>query len=153
MTKPIADVYYVKQGTDAYQDFTTKWVGLTILKMDGFNKKGKAKNIYTRSWINSANDDVYVPDVVYFESPDMSISFMVNDFDNHSVNVEAVHDSFIDYMTTHKVIIKTLFLDKEATFICNAEQDSTAKQLKRAAGNNYILGTLTMHRVTTTASV
>ena len=58
MTKPISDVYYVKQGTDAYQDFTTKRVGLTIPKMDGFNKKGKAKNIYTRSWINSANDDV-----------------------------------------------------------------------------------------------
>ena len=42
MTKPISDVYYVKKGTDSYQDFTTKWVGLTILKMDGFNKKGKA---------------------------------------------------------------------------------------------------------------
>ena len=153
MTKPISDVYYVKQGTDSYQDFTTKWVGLTILKMDGFNKKGKAKNIYTRSWINSANDDVYVPDVVYFENPDMSISFMVNDFDNHSVNVEAVHDSFIDYMTTHKVMIKTLFLDKEATFICNAEYEPTTIALKRSVGNNYILGTLTMHRVTTTTSV
>ena len=43
MTKPISDVYYVKQGTDSYQDFTTKWVGLTILKMDGFNKRVRQK--------------------------------------------------------------------------------------------------------------
>ena len=64
-----------------------------------------------------------------------------------------MHDSFIDYMTTHKVMIKTLFLDKEATFICNAEYEPTTIALKRSVGNNYILGTLTMHRVTTTTSV
>src|SRR5574344_119498 len=98
MTKTISNVYYVKQGADAYQDFTTKWIGLTILKMDGFNKKGKAKNIYTRSWINSANDDVYVPDVVYFENPDMSISFMVNDFNNPSTTEEAAHASLIAHL-------------------------------------------------------
>ena len=90
MTKPISNVYYVKQGTDTYQDFTTKWVGLTILKLDGFNKKGKSKNIYTRSWINSSTDDVYMPDVVYFDNPDVAISFRVDDFESHSVNVQSV---------------------------------------------------------------
>ena len=153
MTKPISNVYYVKQGTDAYQDFTTKWVGLTILKLDGFNKKGKSKNIYTRSWINSSTDDVYIPDVVCFENPDVAISFRVDDFESHSVNVQSVHDNFIDYMTTHTVTIKTLFLDKEATFVCKAEYEPTTIALKRSDGGNYILGTLTMHRVTATNSV
>ena len=41
----IPNKYYVKQGSEVYTDFTTKWVGLTILKLDNFDKKGKAKNI------------------------------------------------------------------------------------------------------------
>ena len=153
MTKPISNVYYVKQGADAYQDFTKKWVGLTILKLDGFNKKGKAKNIYIRSWINSSTDDVHIPDVVCFENPDVDISFRVDDFESHSVDVQSVHDNFIDYMTTYKVTIKTLFLDKEATFVNNAGYEPTTIALKRSAGCNYILGTLTMRRVTATNSV
>lgn len=153
MTKTISNVYYVKKGTDTYQDFTTKWVGLTILKMDGFDKKGKSKNIYTQSWVNSQNEDVYIPDVVYFENPDVAISFRVDDFESSSVDVQSVHDSFINYMMNNKVVIKTLYLDKEATFICNSEYEPTTKQLKRLAGNNYILGTITMHRVTGTSNV
>ena len=56
-------------------------------------------------------------------------------------------------MTTYKVTIKTLFLDKEATFVNNAGYEPTTIALKRSAGCNYILGTLTMRRVTATNSV
>ena len=80
----ISDKYFVKQGTDAFQDFTVKFNGLTILKIDNFDKKGKAKNIYTQSWVNSSSEDVFVPDVVYFEQPDLDITFMVTDSYNTS---------------------------------------------------------------------
>lgn len=143
----IANKYFIKQGADAYADFTTKWVGLTILKIDDFLKKGKAKNIYTASWVNSSTEDVNVPDVVYFEQPDMTLTFKVSDFDNHAVDVNALHDDFITYMTTHRVTIKSLYAHKEADFVCLADYVPTTVHLQRTIGQNYILGTITMHRV------
>ena len=149
----IPNKYYVKQGSEVYTDFTTKWVGLTILKLDNFDKRGKAKNIYTQSWVNSNTEDVFIPDTVYFENPDMSISFKIDDFSNHGVNVSAVHDSFIEYMSTHKVMIKSLYLNKEATFVHLDEYEPTTKKISRGVGCNYILGTLNMHRVTATNTI
>lgn len=149
----ISNKYFVKQGTDAYQDFTTKWVGLTILQIDSLTKRGAPKNIYTGSWINSSQEDVYVPDVVCFDQPDVDVTFMVTDSDNHNVNVQNVHDSFIDYMTTHKTTIKSLYEDKEASFVCLKEYKPSTTKLKRPAGGNYILGTLPLHRVTNSTNV
>ena len=149
----ISDKYFVKQGTDSFQDFTVKFNGLTILKIDNFDKKGKAKNIYTQSWVNSSSEDVFVPDVVYFEQPDLDITFMVTDSYNTSIDVQSVHDSFIDYMTTHRVTIKSLYAMKQADFVCLAEYKPTLTKVKRSAGNNYITGTITMHRVTPNTTV
>lgn len=149
----ISDKYFVKQGTDAFQDFTVKFNGLTILKIDNFDKKGKAKNIYTQSWVNSSSEDVFVPDVVYFEQPDLDITFMVTDSYNTAIDVQSVHDSFIDYMTTHKVTIKSLYAMKQADFVCLTEYKPTLTKVKRTAGNNYITGTITMHRVTPNTTV
>ena len=149
----IANKYYIKKGTDSYADFTTKWVGLTLLTIDDFNTKGAAKNIYTADWINSNTEDVYIPDIVCFKQPDINFTFIVKDFDSHSVNVQSVHDSFIDYMTTNKVTIKSLYSMKEASFVCLTEYKPTTVHVKRVAGQNYIIGTITMHRVTANNTV
>src|SRR5574344_2521419 len=145
----IPNRYFVKDSVNTtYVDITTKFVGLTLLIVDNFNKKGKAKNIYTQSWVNSNTEDVYIPDTVYFEQPDIDFTFIVRDSDNHSVDVQSVHDSFIEYMTTHKVTIKSLYAMKEADFVCLAEYKPTLVNVKRVVGSNYITGTITMHRVT-----
>ena len=150
----IPNRYFVKDSVNTtYVDITTKFVGLTLLIVDNFNKKGKAKNIYNQSWVNSNTEDVYIPDTVYFEQPDIDFTFIVRDSDNHSVNVQSVHDAFIDYMTTHKVTIKSLYADKEADFICLAEYKPTLTHVKRPVGNNYITGTIQMHRVTANNNV
>lgn len=150
----IPNRYFVKDSVNTtYIDFTQKFVGLTLLIIDNFDKEGKAKNISTQSWINSDNEDVYIPDVVYFEQPDLDITFIVRDSDNHSVDVQAVHDSFISYMRRNRVTIKSLYAKKEADFVCLSEYKPTATNVNRSVGNNYIMGTITMHRVTANNTV
>ena len=39
-----ANIYFVKAGIEDYTDFTVKWKGLRILKMDGFLAQGEPKN-------------------------------------------------------------------------------------------------------------
>lgn len=150
----ISNKYFVKDSVNTtYVDITTKFVGLNLLKIDDFNKKGKAKNIYNQSWINSNNEDVYIPDVVCFEQPDINFTFIVRDDDDHNVDVQSVHDNFIDYMTTNKVTIKSLYANKEADFICLNDYAPTMSHVKQIAGQNYILGTISMHRVTANSTV
>lgn len=152
----IANKYYIKKGTDSYADFTTKWVGLTLLSIDSFNMQGAAKNIYIGDWINSNTEDVYVPDTVCFTNPDINFNFMVTDFGtsgNSAVDVQSIHDDFISYMMSNKVTIKSLYSMKEASFICNKDYKPTQERLKRTVGQNYIIGTITMHRVTAASDV
>jgi hypothetical protein len=130
-----------------YQTFASRWNGLEILKIDNFDKRGKAKNISTQSWVNSDKEDVHIPDIVYFEQPDIDITFYINDFYDHSVNVEAVHLSFIDYMTTHKYAIKSLYAGSESDFVCVKDYAPTTERLHRSAGQNVVMGTITVHRI------
>ena len=90
-----ANIYFVKAGIENYTDFTVKWKGLRILKMDGFLAQGEPKNIYTASWINSNKEDVFVPDKVCYKNPDVEISFIIDDFHDSTVDVRAVHKNFI----------------------------------------------------------
>lgn len=150
----IANKYFIKDSVNTtYVDITTKYQGLTLLKIDDLDKEGKAKNIFHQSWLNSSNEDVFIPAVVYFEQPDIDFTFIVKDSDNPNINVQSVHDAFIKYMRTTKVTIKSLYDDKEADFICIDDYAPTKKHIKRKPGHNYILGTLPMHRVTNTTDV
>lgn len=142
-----ANIYFVKAGIENYTDFTVKWKGLRILKMDGFLAQGEPKNIYTASWINSNKEDVFVPDKVCYENPDVEISFIIDDSHDSTVDVRAVHKNFISYMTSHQVTIKSEYAGAESKFVCLDSYEPTTIIVNRPTGRNYIMGTLKMHRV------
>lgn len=61
MTNSLSNKYFVKTGTDAYADFTTKFNGVSILSVTGLNAQGAPVNIFTQRWVNSDSADVYIP--------------------------------------------------------------------------------------------
>ena len=150
MSNILSGKYYIKKGQEPLTDITTKWNGVTILKIDDFLHRGKAKNIYTQSWINSSNEDVFMPDVVFFENTDISISFIIRDSDS-KIDVLAVHESFIDYLMTNRLTIKSMYIGKSADFVCLDDYKPTTTILNRSEGQNYILGTIKLHRVSSLA--
>lgn len=143
----IANKYFIKKGVETFADITTKFSGVTILKIDKFLARGKAKNIYTQSWINSNTEDVHVPDIVFFENTDINITFIVRG--NSAITV---HDTFIDYLTKNKTTIKSLHVNKQSDFVCLTEYEPTLVHLGRTNEDNYIMGTITLHRVTETST-
>ena len=56
-------------------------------------------------------------------------------------------------MRTHKVTIKSLYAMKEADFVCLSDYKPTIANIKRALGQNYIMGTIIMHRVTSSTII
>lgn len=141
------NIYYIKTGEEAYADFTVKWKGLFILKVDKLGAQGEAKNIFTQSWINSNTLDVYIPDKVYFESSDVEISFIIRDFPDKTVDVVNTHTDFITYMTTHKVDIWSKYLNMENSYVCLTAYEPTTVHVMREKGTNYILGTITLKKI------
>lgn len=139
--------YFVKKQNEEYQDFEDKFKGVTVFAIDKLGAIGKPKNITIQEWVNSNRLDVYVPDVVTFESTDADLSFYVWDFEDKTIDVKAVHDTFINYMMTNAVFIKSKFLNVENQFICIKEYTPTEVVLQQGAGSNYILGTLTLRKV------
>lgn len=140
--------YFAKiSGTGEFADLTSTFPGLTILSMDYFGKSGKAKNIYTASWVNSQEEDVNIPDTVYYDNPDINISFIVRDSTETYVDVLSVHDSFISFIKGNRVTLKSLYSMRMADFVCLEEYAPTSAKLGRAQGYNFMTGTIKMHRV------
>ena len=148
--------YYAKNtegGT--FTDITSLFNGLAVLKMDGFLQKGKPINIYTAQWINDQGEDFLITTldtnnnpVVIRENIDIELTFIIRQkyaSAGTTINVQTVHDTFINYMTNSDVWLKTAYMgNKSAHCICLKEYKPTTIALGRG-NNSYILGTITLH--------
>lgn len=149
--------YFVRKDTsEAWKDVSTEWGGCHILKIDGFDGRGKPLNIYTEQWINSQEEDCVVThqvteggvtrDVVVRANVDLQITFIVSKkYTNALIDVRQQHDAFVDYMTSGVLYIKSAYTEKEARAVCLSEYKPTLEKLKRGLNNSYIIGTLTLH--------
>ena len=146
--------YFVKNTSDGvFTDITTLFDGVAVLKVDGMLAKGKPVNIYTAQWINSQEEDFLITTldehdnpVVIRENVDLEITFIVRQkYATGTINVQSVHDNFVDYMTGSDVWIKSSYLgNKYVHCVCLKEYKPTTIMLERGA-NSYIIGTLTLH--------
>lgn len=146
--------YFVKNTSNGvFTDITTLFNGVAVLKVDGMLAKGKPVNIYTAQWINSQEEDFLITTldehdnpVVIRENVDLEITFIVRQkYATGTINVQSVHDNFVNYMTGSDVWIKSSYLgNKYVHCVCLKEYKPTTIMLERGA-NSYIMGTLTLH--------
>ena len=146
--------YFVKNTSDGvFADITTLFDGVAVLKVDGMLAKGKPVNVYTAQWIDSQEEDFLITTldehdnpVVIRENVDLEITFIVRQkYATGTINVQSVHDNFVDYMTGGDVWIKSSYLgNKYVHCVCLKEYKPTTIMLERGA-NSYIIGTLTLH--------
>ena len=78
--------FYVKNTVGGtYQDLTTKFNGLAIMKVDGLNELGAPINVYTAQWVNSQREDFLITTldannlpVVIRKNVDIEITFVIS---------------------------------------------------------------------------
>lgn len=146
--------YFVKNTEEGtFQDITSLFDGVAVLKVDGMLAKGKPVNVFTQQWIGSQEEDFLITTldehdnpVVIRENVDLEITFIVRQkYATGTINVQSVHDNFVDYMTGSDVWIKSSYLgNKYVHCVCLKEYNPTTIMLERGA-NSYIMGTLTLH--------
>jgi hypothetical protein len=145
--------YFVrKSSSSAWEDVTTKYRGVKILSIDGFNEIGDAKNIYTAQWVDTQDEDyVLAGNSVVRANTDLSVTFIVGNRYGAS-DAQAVHDEFIDYMCMQgDLYIRSIYVNKHAHVVCLKSYKPTTQRLHRGA-NSYILGTITLHMLDTPAT-
>lgn len=145
--------YFVrKSSSSAWEDVTTKFSGVKILSIDGFNEIGEAKNVYTAQWIDTQEEDyVLAGDSVVRANVDLSVTFVVGERYGAS-DTQTIHDNFINYMCKQgDLYIRSSYNDKYAHVVCLKGYKPTTQKLHRGI-NSYILGTITLHMLDTPAT-
>ena len=148
------NTYFTKNSESAsWEDITSKFDGVRILKMDGFLAKGKPINIFTQQWLSNQKEDFLITTlddndnpVVIRENVDIEITFIVRQkYANSVIDVQDVHDSFVDYMTNSDVWVKSAYIgNKYVHCVCQSEYKPTTVHLQRG-DSSYIMGTIKLH--------
>lgn len=149
-----ANRYFVKNTSNGtFADITTLFDGVAVLKLDGMLAKGKPVNIYTAQWIDSQQEDFMITTlngsgnpVVIRENVDLELTFIVRQkYATRTINVQFVHDSFVNYMTGSDVWLRSAYLgNKYVHCVCLKEYKPTTVKLDRG-NDSYIIGTITFH--------
>jgi hypothetical protein len=152
-----ANRYYVKNAIDGtFQDITTQFNGVAILKVDNMMSLGKAVNVYTAQWVNSQEEDFLITTldenenpVIIRENTDIEVTFVVRQkyaTGSTAIDVQNVHDTFVAYMTGSDIWLKSSYMgNKFVHCVCLKEYKPTTIKLQRGSAASYAMGTITLH--------
>lgn len=148
MAQELRNKYFVSRNASSWEDITTKFVGVKILSVDGYNELGEAQNVYTAKWINSQTEDYFLAGgSIVRANVDISVTFIVGERYGAS-DTQTVHDAFISYMCKQgDFYLKSAYVNKYAHVVCLKSYKPTTQKLHRG-GNSYIMGTITLHTLT-----
>lgn len=155
MITDLTNKYFLKNTENGeFQDVTTLFDGVRILKVDGMLAKGEPINIYNEQWINSQSEDFLVTtideqtgnNVVIRKNVDIEVTFIVRQkYATTTIDVMDVHDNFVSYLTDTDIWLKSAFTNnKVAHCICLAEYKPTICKLQRGE-DSWMMGTITLH--------
>ena len=146
--------FFVKNTLEGnWEDLTTKFDGLAILSLKGMLAKGKAVNVYTAQWIDDQEEDFLITTldenqnpVIIRENIDIELSFVIKQkYATTTIDVQQVHDNFIEYMTGSDVWLKSSYMGNRYVHCINLD-NYTPSSIKLDRGvNSYVLGNITFH--------
>lgn len=148
------NTYFTKKSESAsWEDITSKFDGVRILKMDGLLAKGKPINIFTQQWMSNQKEDFLITTldgndnpVVIRENVDIEVTFAVRrKYANSAIDVMSVHNAFVSYMTGSDVWIKSSYVgNKYVHCVCLNDYKPTIIKLNRG-DSSFAMGTIVLH--------
>lgn len=146
--------FFVKNTqSGTFQDITTLFNGVAVLKLDGMLAKGEPINIFTQQWLSNQKEDFLITTlddndnpVVIRKNVDLELTFIVRQkYATGTIDVQTVHDNFVNYITGSDVWLKSSYVgNKYVHCVCLKEYKPTTVKLGRG-DNSYIMGTITLH--------
>lgn len=153
MNNELTGKYFVrKNASAAWEDVTTKWAGIKILSIDGFNEQGEAINVFKQQWMDGTEDitvteqDGQGNDIIRRANVDLKLTFIVSRrYAPTEINEKTVYDNIINYMCkTGAFYIKSVYTGMQANVISLKSVKPTVQKLNRG-NNSFILTTIELH--------
>lgn len=153
MNNELTGKYFVRKSTSAaWEDVTTKWAGIKILSINGFNEQGEAINVFKQQWMDGTEDitvteqDGQGNDIIRRANVDLKLTFIVSRrYAPTEINEKTVYDNVINYMCkTGAFYIKSVYTGMQANVISLKAVKPTAQKLNRG-NNSFILTTIELH--------
>lgn len=148
MAKKITNKYRVKNTANgSFTDVTTLFDGVNVLAVEGLDAKGKALNVYCEQWQSGGVDFMITADngQIVREMVDIKVVFIVGQrYANATIDVQAVYDNFVNYMTNADVWVQSAYVNKQVHCVALEKVEPKTIKLHRN-GNSYILGEITLH--------
>lgn len=148
-TNGLSNKYFVRKNeTDNWADITALFSGVKILSISGFDELGDSLNVFTQQWIGSQSEDYYLSgETIIRNNVDLSVTFIVGERYGAS-DTQTVHDAFVSYMCKQgDFYLKSAYVNKYAHVVCLKSYKPTTQRLHRGR-NSYIMGTITLHTLT-----
>lgn len=144
--------YFIKRkSSDSWQDISTAFTGLRVLKVDGIDELGDAVNVYDEQWVDKQAEDFMVTtqvnnaDVIIRKNVDITVTFAISRrYVESSIDEQTVYNSLQNYVNGGDFYFKTNFTSKEAHVICLKGMKPTTLDLQRG-DRSYVIGTITLH--------
>lgn len=142
--------YFIrKTPQDAWLDVTTRFDGVKITAITGFEDRGEAQNVYTAQWVNEQEEDYLLTDnKIVRTNIDLELSFAVAAryaANPTTFNTQAAYDAFVEYVADDgDFYIKSSYVNKIAHVVCLKGVKPTLVKLQRGR-NSCILATATLH--------
>lgn len=153
MNNELKDKYFVrKTESETWEDIATKFDGVRILTLDGFNEVGEAVNIFTQQWVDSQAEDFMVTkqvnnqDVVIRKNVDLSMTIIVSRrYASTTIDEQGVFNELREYFCNHgDFYIKSLYTNMRAHVVCLSGFKPTTQKLNRGE-KSYIIATIPLH--------
>ena len=153
MSNELTGKYFVrKNASAAWEDVTTKWAGLKVLSIDGFNEQGEAINVFKQQWMDGTEDIVVTEqdgsgnDIIRRANVDLQLTFIVaRRYASTEINEKVVYDNVINYMCkTGAFYIKSVYTGMQANVISLKAVKPTVQKLNRGS-NSFIMATIELH--------
>lgn len=153
MSNNLTGKYFIRKSTSgSWEDVTTKWAGVKVLSIDGFNELGEAINVFKQQWMDGTEDitvteqDGQGNDVIRRANVDLNLTFIVSRrYAPTEINEKTVYDNVINYMCkTGAFYIKSVYTGMQANVICLKAVKPTVQKLNRGS-NSFIMATIELH--------
>lgn len=154
-TTELTHKYFVKDNGN-YVDICTKFNGVRVLKITGFNTLGKPVNVYTEQWVGSQQEDFMIatevngtPKIIR-ENSKLTLTYIISRKyasglgANTPYDVQAMNDSLVSFLTDTDVWLASDYVGKQVHCYADGEVQEKTIKLKRG-DSSYIIGEISFH--------
>lgn len=151
-TSLINKYFFKKEANDDWQDFSTAYKGVRVLRIEGLGELGDAVNVYSEQWMESQEEDFLITGSsgkIIRKNVDLSMTIIISRryIDDSLIDFYdemEMYNTLVDELLSEDFYIHSEYTKLQAHVVCNKGFKPTTMDFQRGR-KSYILVTIPLH--------